>query len=115
MGESSNQEPVSPPFPALTEERAEEIADALMHHSPGDDRVLMLAVEIALGVEPCLKGRGDNFERAAAAEAFVYRACRNMKAFDGYVQGIQARLADPKKREAFYTALAAEQGETTND
>jgi hypothetical protein len=44
-------------FPTLSQERAEAIADDLMMLASGDDRILILAAEIVLGVTPITLSR----------------------------------------------------------
>lgn len=94
-------------YPPMTQERAEEIADELLLHSPDDDRVLLLAAELALGLAPANPSRED-LNRADAAAAFVERAFRNVRAFNDYCDGLRRCLADPESRGVLHKKLARE-------
>lgn len=104
-------------FPTLTQDRAEHIADALLSHSPSDDRVLLLAAELALGLAPENPSSSEDLDRSDAARAFVERAFRNVRAFEDYCDGLRRLLADPERRRELYDSrdsriYAREYGQT---
>jgi hypothetical protein len=104
VGELETSEPFA--FPTLTQDRAEQLADALMVATGGDDRILFLVAEIALGIEPT-HAPNDNVDRADAAATFLRRVFVNVRAFDDYCEGLKARLADPKSHAQLYRDLDA--------
>jgi hypothetical protein len=93
-------------FPELRQDRAEALADDLMRLAEGDDRILLIAAEVALPVV-MTKRPEDYFPRADAADWFVDRLFRNSRAFVSAVEDWERCLADPKARNRYFDELSA--------
>lgn len=113
MTEATKQAP-APRFPALTEERAEEIADIMLMIDGGSEDLLILAAELVLGLAP-VSNQTENLDRADLAEVFIRRAFYHTRAFGECCEAFKQRLGDPETRLRLRVPSAAAEGETTDD